>query len=397
MVSMQELIGNTDVDPQAAIDHLTFLFDENDIVHISAFRKKRPAKSYISVISQGGKRDDIIQNISDEGLDWIKDGDPDNPWNVYYSIAPASEVVEGTGKRPSKKEASGIRQLFGDLDCKPGSFESSEQIAEYVSGLSIPPSTIVWTGSGGAHVSWRIDPSSRDSMWLEDKAGERWWCYLEAESRRLGYDVSIDRLIDSESRVLRLPGTVRWPKVATDKPNKVVGYRLDNPDITTEQFSQAVEIPYQSYKERVDKRRTEDLSLQDAMVNISDPGGAWSRVMLYAMIDEYCSNVLTWDEILEPNGWEKLRDGGDGSTEWTRPGGEGKSATTDWPDSPEIMSLFSTDESTQLDDLHEAEIPLTKWRVFLRIIHDDNVDEALTDLARRVRDYRGTVDLSSDM
>lgn len=385
MPTMQELLGTTDVDPQAAIAHLEWLFKPDDIVHISALRQKRKAKNYHSVISLGGTCDEMCRTLNDEGLDWVKDGDPENPWNVYYSIAPASEVIEGVGKRPSKKQACGIRLLFGDLDVKPGGFSSSAEIAEFVGDLSITPGSIVWTGSGGAHVTWKIADDSLDSMWAEDKVGERWWSYLDSEASRLGYEVSIDRLIDSESRVLRLPGTVRWPKANLDKPHSVIGYRLDYPDLTTEQFLQAVEEPYKKYEARVTKRRTEDISLRDSMVGIADPSSKWSRTMLYAMIDEYCETSLTWSEMLEPAGWTKLRDGGDGSTEWTRPGGDGKSATTDWPDSPEIMSLFSTDESTELNDLYEAEIPLTKWRVFLRIIHGDDVDAALDDLGRRVK------------
>lgn len=391
MVQLSDLIGTTKVDPQAAIDHLKFFFEPDDIVHITAFRGKRASKKYTSVLTIAGTLDETVEQLSEDGLDWVRDGDSDNPWNVYYSIAPASEGVDGINRRPNKSHASGIRQVFGDLDVKPGGFESAEQIAEFVGGLSIPPSAIVWTGSGGAHVSWRIAPDDRAVMWQEDHVGERWWCYLDSEAKRLGFDVSIDRLIDSESRVLRLPGTVRWPKVATDMPNSVIGYILDNDDLTHAEFVDAVREPYSVYLERVRKRKQDDITLNDQALQIGDPDGKWSKILVFGFIDECCEKALEWSTILEPHGWTILREGGDGSTEWTRPGGAGKSATTDWPDSPEVMSLFSTDEGTGLSDLLEAEIPLTKWRVFLRLEHDDDVSTALDDLARRVRAVDGTV------
>lgn len=384
MVQLSDLIGTTEVDPEAAASYLEWLFAPDDIVHISAFRGKKKAKNYTSVVSMAGTRNEICSNIREEGLDWIKDGDPDNPWNVYYSIAPSKERVDGTNKRPNKTHACGIRQVFGDLDVKAGGFESSAEIAEFVGELSVPPSAIVWTGSGGAHVTWRIAESDQKAMWHEEKVGEKWWSYLDFEAKRMGYEVSIDRLIDSESRVLRLPGTVRWPKVPTDKPNKVVGYILDNDDLTYEQFVEETAEPFAEYLARVKQRKHDDGLLSEAVIGIADPNKHWSRLLLFALIDEYCEKYITWEELLLPEGWEVLREGGDGSTEWTRPGGAGKSATTDWPESPEVMSLFSTDESTGLADLKEAEITLTKWRVFLRLAHDDDVDSALDDLGGRV-------------
>lgn len=50
-----------------------------------------------------------------------------------------------------------------------------------------------------------------------------------------------------------------------------------------------------------------------------------------------------------------------------------------------MMSLFSTDPSTGVLDLYEADIPLTKWRVFLRLIHGDDVYAALDDLGGRAK------------
>ena len=377
-----DLAGATDVDPEAAASHLEFLFDPGDIVHISAFRNKKPSKKHVSVLTIGGERDDQCESLRTEGLDWLSRGEADNPWNVYYSIAPATEVVDGMSKRPSAKHSAGIRQLFCDLDCKPGSFENGEEVRKYIESLPVTPSCIVWTGSGGAHCSWVIDRDSREAFEADTKVAEKWWTML------VGYapeGVSIDRLIDSDSRVLRLPGTVRWPKGgALEKSAPVVGEYYDVPGLTHEKFVELTEEWFKGYNERIEKRRSEDDALSAQMVDISQRKGMWSDLIILSMIDELAEEYLDWAEILEGAGWSYFREGGDGSEEWTRPGGAGKSATVNWPESPESpMSLFSDDVSTGLADLKEAGIHLTKWRVFLRLSHGDDVWAALDDLGMR--------------
>jgi len=43
-----------------------------------------------------------------------------------------------------------------------------------------------------------------------------------------------------------------------------------------------------------------------------------------------------------------------------------------WEESPHVMSLLSTSHDTNLLDLLDAEIPLTKWRVSLRLNFKDD-------------------------
>lgn len=384
VVTWKDLVGDRSVDPEAAAKHLEFLFDAGDLVHVSAFRDKKPMKKYVSVLTIGGERDEQCASLREEGLDWISSGETDNPWNVYYSIAPGSEIVDGLSKRPSKKHAAGIRQLFADIDCKPGSFEDESEVREFIEGLTIAPSCVVWTGSGGAHLSWVIAPESRNEFFEDKKSAVKWWTWLMSQSG--GRD--IDRLIDSESRVLRLPGTVRWAKSGkAEKAARVVAEYYDTPPVTYEMFTEAVGPTFMEYEERVSRRRAEDEALREQMVDITERRGKWSTLVLMSLVDELADEYLGWEEILEGYGWTKFREGGDGSTEWTRPGtgASYKSATTDWPDSPNIMSLLSDSPETGLSDLKEAEIPLTKWRVFLRLIHDDNMWEALDDLGARAK------------
>ena len=100
-------------------------------------------------------------------------------------------------------------------------------------------------------------------------------------------------------------------------------------------------------------------------------------------IEEMTSDLITWDEILEGYGWEFYRMGSEGRREWARPGKFAKAGVTDWEESPDMLSLFSWSEETGLADLYEADAALTKWRVFLRLVHDDDLESAIADIVER--------------
>ena len=373
--------GTTDLYPELAISHIQWAFLPDDIIHLVNLRPKAPNVK-TTVISMGAPVSDIPDLINEnyEGI-FVK------PWSTYYQISPATKIVEGTGVRPDKTVCATTRLLFADLDVKPGGFESKQEVQSFIDGVSECPGSVVWTGTGGAHVTWRVDPEGASDLRKQfsgRQIGERWWTYLASELERLGISATIDRLIDLDARVLRLPGTIRYPKYEGDVTAEVTAEYYDVPKITYEKFMELTTPTYEPYQKRITKRREDDELLTTEMVSITGREGMWGKAVILSMIDDLSDEHLVWDEILPEAGWTRFREGGDGSTEWTRPGGDGKSATTDWPESPNILSLFSTDPSTGLLDLFEAEIPLTKWRVFLRLIHDDDAYAALDDLGLRV-------------
>jgi hypothetical protein len=104
-----------------------------------------------------------------------------------------------------------------------------------------------------------------------------------------------------------------------------------------------------------------------------------------ANAERYFAQAVTWDWILKNAGWSFVRIDAEGRVEWTRPIGVGedpsnvnpKSATTDWPANPHIMSLLSDSPVTGLADLKEANVPLTKWRVFVQVYFHGNESAAL--------------------
>ncbi|MGN6037293.1 hypothetical protein ACP6NG_18160 [Brevibacterium casei] len=80
---------------------------------------------------------------------------------------------------------------------------------------------------------------------------------------------------------------------------------------------------------------------------------------------------VSWEDILTEAGWSYLRTDYDGRDLWVRPGSSQKSAAVNWPENPDVMSLLSDSPATGLFDLKEAGIPLTKYRVALRLIAGD--------------------------
>lgn len=379
--------GDLVLDVDAAIKHLEWTFEPGDIVHLVNLRPKgRGVKT--TVISMGAQLEELIEGMPEEF-----EGICVAPWSTYYQIAPSTEAMVGKGIRPDKSKCAGTRVLFADLDVgKSGGFKNKAEVDRFLAEIAVPPGSVVWTGSGGAHATWRLGSGVGDRLREEltgRQIGERWWTWLDSECKRLGLEhVVIDRLIDLDARVLRLPGTIRFPKYEGDVTAPVIAEYLDVEDVSYEKFYEITDATFEPYKARVKARQDEDSRIVEEIVDISKRGSRWTDLIIMTQIDEWSEQYLSWEEILTEYGWTKFREGGDGSIEWTRPGGEGKSATTDWPESPGVMSLFSTDPSTGLLDLYEAEIHLTKWRVFLRLIHDDNAWEAMDDLGRRIKGLR---------
>lgn len=377
---LSDLLGNTEVDHEAAAQHLEFMFDPGDLVHVTGIRvdKNRLHGKQAGVITMGDPRDDICARIRSGDLTSLASPEVDNPWNIYYSINPALEIVDGERRRPNRHHASGVRQMFGDIDIKDGAFESEAEIREYIDNLPIQPNCISWTGSGGAHVSWLVDARDYDAFFADTKAAKKWWAWLteNADGR------AIDHLVDPLSRVLRLPGTTRWPKSGKELPVQVRAEYRDVPLLTKAEFDKAVREPYRIVSERTEKRKRKDRALHDQSFTALGIPMTWGARIAMAARDELVEEHFTWDDVLVPHGWTFYKYGGDGSREWTRPGDASsrKSATTDWPDSPEIMKLFSEDEHTGLADLSEAEIPLTKFRVWLRLHHNDDMQSAINHL-----------------
>lgn len=368
----KDLIGDTSVDPKATEEFLKWWFRADDIVALRVMKIDGPK------ISLAMKRDDLISFITtpddESGKSMLEQASEENR-DVYVNVCHVKEE-----KEPSKTEGvksddiKGFRGVFADIDCgKTGAFSSPEAVVEWVESLDYRPSAIVRTGSGGVHLWWKTTKMEQKDFSVIQK---RWWSYLNGIAPE---GVSIDRLWDV-TRIARLPGATRHPKKMELRAQVTVTY-TDAEPLDGETFTKITETPYKHLREDLKKfEAKEDQILLDMAEGATPTIG---QLALREALMSRTADLVTWEEILEGAGWRYLGKAGDGSDKWERPGGHGKSANTGYPDERSAMSLHSADEGTGLADLKAQEIKMSKWRVFLRLTHNDDVRAAELDILER--------------
>lgn len=128
--------------------------------------------------------------------------------------------------------------------------------------------------------------------------------------------------------------------------------------------------------EKREKRRevveAENGLAREAMVVLGKEG-EWTPEASWKFLEGMADDVLTWEKILTESGWVAYKSDG-----WTRPGGSGKSAVAG-----STLTLMNSNEGTGMADLRDAGVELTRWRVFLRSRHSDDVSSAVEDLSGR--------------
>lgn len=374
-ITFKDLVGEVHHDPEAIGAFLSWWFREGDLVNATFIREGKRKK----VITHGAERDDLIEMLSQEDF---KTGFLDKAdFNSYFTTSASNKVYEQDDEhRPTKGDCAGLRGVWADVDCKPGVFGGEAELREWIESLAVTPGAIVWTGSGGAHLYWKVE--GLETIPVAD-VGKRWWGYLNSTTPE---GVLIDRLIDVETRILRIPGTTRFPKEKETIGIKPVTVEFTGADpIEADVFKKITDEGLKEYNNRTRKTR-EKLNELDTLTEAYLDGedlGFWGRMTILGEIEEMTSDLITWDEILEGYGWEFYRNGSEGRREWARPGKFAKAGVTDWEESPDMLSLFSWSEETGLADLYEADAALTKWRVFLRLVHDDDLESAIADIVER--------------
>lgn len=281
-------------------------------------------------------------------------------WNVYVAVAPIIDDVT-TYRRGTERNVAYLPGVWADVDVKPGSFNSQTEIRDFLNGLECKPTMIVGSGSGGVHAYWKLGLAERGTKELLS----RWWSYLDESAG----DRQIDKLIDT-ARILRLPGTVYFPK--TSGPLGAVRLLSEGPEsYTVAQLEAASEAAYRLKQEsrRVLRSREQEAPAFETL-------NQWTAAVHLSQLESEINERMLWSTILEPYGWRLRRTLFDGSLEWSRPGSGDRSAVTDYEGSP-VMSLLSTSHDTGLFDLLESEIPLTKYRVLLRLYFADNHEALL--------------------
>ena len=323
--------------------------------------------------------------IDSSGLDSLIYDHQGTHHDLYFAVSTLKKVPEGKNKRGSLSNVNKVPGLWVDLDVKDGAFRDRDHVREFLNSLEVIPSAVVFTGSGGAHAYWKFDTPQSCDVVRQDALS--WWAYQSSLS-----PVVIDKLCDP-TRILRLPGSIRWPKKSSEEPAGVTTVYTGH--TYSAQYLRSVSAEaYSQYTARIERKREEVqtgvLKASQALFSISSDN-QWSNMIAIANMEEWFNQKYDWSGILEPMGWTCLGEDDQGRVMWSRPGdGLRKSATTDWPESPHIMSLFSSSEETGLSELHESGIILSKYRVYVELFcqgSDALAIETLRDEITRDSEY----------
>lgn len=280
----------------------------------------------------------------------------DERWNVYTACSTFAAVPErGRGTRADVASVPGV---WADLDVKPGVegyFQTEAECQAYLDELLTPTLTI-GSGSGGRHAYWLVHPDQRLDATNGQRLLLRWLDHLRAEAQ----GAVIENVHDT-TRILRLAGTVRWPKDGADvvsMPRKVqilaAGPRyhvgeLNDLATVAHETARAARDEARRARGEVEQRRRELLGERGLPLEILD-----HTVRRFNVLQD-------WAALLEPTGWTLFADVRDGAARcryWTRPGksvADGKSASTDYVSDDGVvankMTIYTND--TALHDLWE--------------------------------------------
>lgn len=304
-----------------------------------------------------------------------------NNWNLYMSVGVMGEKPPA-GRKGGRRDVTRVPGIWVDLDTdKSGFFDDEEHCLRLLRELppEVWPNIVVATGTGGVHGYWKTDEP------LNPEEAERlctmWWCYLSSRTT-----AKIDKLINAD-RVMKLPGSIRWPKSEFDSPALVRLLHADDARrVSVNDIEEHATDAYDAYvrdikerRERVQRNRLEATRAAGELAST----GKWGLYMTLATIEDQFNIEYDWEDILVPLGWTKLDQDNEGRDIWARPGLAShelhKSAATNYQDS-HVMTLFSDSEETGLSHLLDTGTTLTKYRVWVEVKYGG-------DEAAFVRDY----------
>jgi hypothetical protein len=291
----------------------------------------------------------------------------DVQWNLYMSVGAMHDKPEGK-RKGGRRDITKVPGIWVDLDTdKSGFFDDEEECLALLRTLPQEawPTIVVATGTGGVHAYWKtqeaLDPEEAEVLCT------MWWTYLSTRTEK-----KIDKLVNAD-RIMKLPGSVRWPKAEHDAPSLV---RLLYCDATLRVSAETLRRLSQDTWDRhqndiAERRERVRRSRLEATREVLNVEGRWGMLMSLATIEDDFNLQYSWDDILLPLGWTKIDQDGEGRDIWARPGLADyelhKSAATDYEGS-HVMSLFSDSAETGLSHLLDTGTTLTKYRVFVECV-----------------------------
>ena len=376
-MKLSDLTGQVKISALHATTFVSTWFEPTDKIVVVGRKSEKTGN--LDTVSQSMVASEFLK-MDDETLESLIFDEDGNKWNLYLGVCPIKDDVS-LQRRGTEANIDYVSGVWADIDIKAGGFETQQDILDFLFSLALPPTITNGSGSGGIHAYWKLAPGERGDKELV----ERWWSYLDETAG----DRSIDKLVDL-TRILRIPGSVYFPK--SNSGSKVgaveILYKIPN-TYTIEQIKTvseaAFKVKHEKRKRVIDKdnnrRMDMDNLAKDLLSGIG--GNRWRMWRAISEMEDYVNQQMFWAEILEPHGWTWMRTLRDSSNEWARPGRNERSAVVDYEDSP-VMSLLSSSEETGLSDLLDARIPLTKYRVLLRLKYQDNEEQMVKELADRV-------------
>lgn len=310
----------------------------------------------------------------------------DQRWNVYTACSTfGTTPVRGRGTR---SEIGSVPGVWADFDVKPDTedyFHTEDQLMEYLGELPRPTLSVA-SGSGGRHLYWltheRLKPDTGQELL------HAWLDYL----RSLSAGHSIENVQDTP-RILRLAGTVRWPKDQDPQcsvPRRVELLDADGPRYHVGELETRAQEAHEAAQRIRGKLQLESEAAKQRFiaefekVNLGEASAKF--------IKQSFDHAITWDELLLETGWTLHSDRRNTEAQcryWTRPGKtvmDGKSASTDW-ESSTSMVIYSQDPS--LADLREnmgssdAHAVCSKWHYAKIMIYGGDEQALIADTKRR--------------
>lgn len=358
------------VKPQDSAAFIETWFDPEDLVAVYLKRSGEHQSKEQNVYSQFEISKVLVDEMrSEDGYNTLYNICSDPPSDVYLGVNLSDEV--DPRRRATNKDIKSVLGVAADLDVKEGGFKDTEQILELLRNLEIWPTCVVESGSGGVHAWWRFTEPVTPAAGKELMS--RWWSHLNLKASEGG--ASIDKLTDI-ARMLRLPGSLRWPRKSDEGVIGAVTLRYAaGPSQGRTDATRFLDVSNDSWKVQLQKRsrvRNTERELYSS-AGARNATGRWADLRRYAGMEDWFNEHVSWEFILSQAGWNFIKIDGSNRAEWGRPGRMEKSAVVDWPESPLVMSLLSTSDRTNLLDLLDAEVVLTKWRVCLRLLFNDDL------------------------
>jgi hypothetical protein len=228
-------------------------------------------------------------------------------WNSYMAVCRFDPDTDGR----KAEQAVLIPGVWADLDIKPGKDDKPQNSEELSAIMAVlpEPTILIDSGLGNLQPYW-LFPEMNGQPDACEKLLKRWHTYLNAQaSHALGRTIKVDSVFDL-ARVLRIPGTWRWPKTADEHKAPVKLLKHGGPRYTPKELWAMSDVPEMPGEDRKTARargeRTRTSTPVKTPIGVSDEGvtevapdikhpriAAWVRAVVKDVVKVYSEIRVT--------------------------------------------------------------------------------------------------------